>query len=248
MQTSKRALGILLVALSAAACGLAVFTSARQQSVSTDKDRLEKKLEKTFFFSESFRPDFTTSMDIAEAKLIDELFDYLYDGKSKRVVEEAKTYLQEGNRSWNFYFALGALLIDCKSYTLAQEAFSLSDRKLTETIPDAYVAENYLKQDINLDPRAALTEAYLHELQELERDKKAPPQARAALYAKALKYSHPHGYVYKMYSDFLREQGKKDEAEQALKRWDLSPAFKERRSLDLSALKNPCALVQTHQQ
>ena len=132
MQTSKRAVGIFVVALSAAVCGLAVFSSARQQSLLPDKDRLEKKLEKTFFFSESFRPDFTTSVDIAEAKLIDELFDYLYDGKSERVVEKAKTYLQEGNRSWNFYFALGALLIDCKSYTLAQEAFSLSDRSLRQ--------------------------------------------------------------------------------------------------------------------
>lgn len=46
--------------------------------------------------------------------------------------------------------------------------------------------------------------------------------------------THPHGYIYKMYSEFLREQGKTKQGEETLKLWDFSPAFREYKSLDIS--------------
>ncbi|MBK9621103.1 MAG: hypothetical protein IPO31_18155 [Candidatus Obscuribacter sp.] len=142
--------------------------------------------------------------------------------------------MRESNHSWKFYFALGAMMIDCKRYKLAQQAFALSERKLTGVIPDAYPSQNFLKRGLNLDPREALTEVYIHELQELEKDKSASLAGRQALYDRAIKYSHPRGYIYKMYSKFLREQGKAKQADETLKLWDFSPAFREYRSSDIS--------------
>lgn len=237
MSISKRQISILYVVFVLAACGLvcgAVCNRAALTEQLIDKDVLAKKLEKTFFYSESFEPDFESPIDPVESRIIDELFEDLHASNFDTVVTKAEQYIKESNHSWNFYFALGAMMIDCKRYQLAQQAFALSERKLTEAIPDAYPAQNFLKRGINLDPREALTEAYIHELQELEKDKSASLAARQALYDKAIKYSHPHGYIYKMYSEFLREQGKTKQAEETLKLWDFSPAFREYKSLDIS--------------
>lgn len=237
VQFSKGQVGIMFAVFILAACGLVCGLSGNRAALTEqliNKDILAKKLEKMFFYSESFEPDFEKSVDPVESRIIDELFEDLHASKFDSVVTKAEPYTQESNHSWNFYFALGAMMIDCKRYKLAQHAFALSERKLTKAIPDAYPAQNFLKRGLNLNPRAALAEAYIHELQELEKGKSASSAARQALYDKAIKYSHPHGYIYKMYSEFLREQGKTKQADETLKLWDFSPAFREYRSLDIS--------------
>ncbi len=237
LRISKRQTSILYVVFVLAACGLvcgAVCNRAALTEQLIDKDVLGKKLEKMFLYSESFEPDFEKSVDPVESRIIDELFNDLHARKLDSVVSKAEPYIKDSDHSWNFYFALGAFMIDCKRYKLAQQAFALSDRKLTAAIPDAYASQNFLKRGLNLDPREALTEAYIHELQELEKDKSASLVARQALYDEAIKCSHPHGYIYKMYSEFLREQGKTKQADEALKLWDFSPAFRKYGSLDIS--------------
>lgn len=237
LSISKRQISILYVVFVLAACGLvcgAVCNRAALTEQLIGKDVLGRKLEKMFFYSESFKPDFEKFVDPVESRIIDGLFDDLHAGRFDAVVSKAEPYIQQSNQSWNFYFALGAMMIDCKRYKLAKQAFALSDRKLTAAIPDAYLAQNFLKRGLNLDPREALTEAYIHELQDLENDRSASLAARQALYDKAIKYSHPHGYIYKMYSEFLREQGKTKQADETLKLWDFSPAYKVIRSYDLA--------------
>ncbi|MDQ5967026.1 MAG: hypothetical protein QG625_3182 [Cyanobacteriota bacterium erpe_2018_sw_39hr_WHONDRS-SW48-000098_B_bin.30] len=237
MRISKRQTSVLYVVFVLAAGGLvcgAVCNRATVTEQLTDKDVLGWKLEKMFFYSESFEPDFEKSVDPVESRIIDELFADLHAGRFDVVVSKAEPYMRESSHSWNFYFALGAIMIDCKNYRLAQQAFALSERKLTGLIPDAYPSQNFLKRGLNLDPRQALTEAYIHELQDLENDKSPSLAARQALYDKAIKYSHPHGYIYKMYSEFLREQGKAKQADETLRLWDFSPAFREYRSSDIS--------------
>lgn len=237
VQFSKGQVGIVFAIFGLVTCGFVCGLSINRAILTeqlTDKDILARKLERTFFYSESFKPDFENRLDPVESQIVDELFDDLQASKFDSVVSKAVPYIQESSHSWNFYFALGAMMIDCKRYKLAQQAFALSDRKLTAAIPDAYPSQNFLKRGINLDPRQALTEAYIHELQDLENDKSASLAARQALYDKAIKYSHPHGYIYKMYSEFLREQGKTKQADETLKLWDFSPAFREYKCLDIS--------------
>lgn len=237
VQFSKGQVGIMFAVFGLVTCGFVCGLSINHAILTEqliDKDVLAKKLEKTFFYSESFEPDFEKFVDPVESRIIDGLFDDLRAGRFDAVVSKAEPYIQQSNHSWNFYFALGAMMTDCKRYKLAQQAFALSERKLTEEIPDAYLAQNFLKRGFNLDPREGLAEAYIHELQKLEKDKSASLAARQALYDKAIKYSHPHGYIYKMYSEFLREQGKTKQADEALKLWDFSPAFREYKSLDIS--------------
>lgn len=237
LRISKRQTSILYVVFVLAAGGLvcgAVCNRATVTEQLTDKDVLGWKLEKMFFYSESFKPDFESFVDPEESRIIDDLIADLLACRFDSVVSKAEPYMRESSHSWNFYFALGAMMIDCKRYKLAQQAFALSERKLTEVIPAAYPSQNFLKRGLNLDPREALVEAYIHELQELEKDKSASFVARQALYDKAIKYSHPHGYIYKMYSEFLREQGKTKQADETLKLWDFSPAFRKYGSLDIS--------------
>lgn len=103
-------------------------------------------------------------------------------------------------------------MIDCKNYRLA--AFALSERKLTGLIPDAYPSQTSWGKLI--DPRQALTEAYIHELQDLENMLVAFIAAAENLKWQRIRYLHPHGYICKMYSEFFDEQGGAKQADETL--------------------------------
>ncbi|MBK7750354.1 MAG: hypothetical protein IPI39_24245 [Candidatus Obscuribacter sp.] len=118
MRISKRQISVLYVVFVLAAGGLvcgAVCNRATVTEQLTDKDVLGWKLEKMFFYSESFEPDFEKSVDPVESRIIDELFADLHAGRFDVVVSKAEPYMRESSHSWNFYFALGAIMIDCKT-------------------------------------------------------------------------------------------------------------------------------------
>ncbi|MBK9771569.1 MAG: hypothetical protein IPP57_12195 [Candidatus Obscuribacter sp.] len=171
MRISKGQISVLYVVFVLAAGGLvcgAVCNRATVTEQLTDKDVLGWKLEKMFFTPSLLNQILKSLVDPEESRIIDDLIADLHAGRFDVVVSKAEPYMRESSHSWNFYFALGAIMIDCKNYRLAQQAFALSERKLTGLIPDAYPSQNFLKRGLNLDPRQALTEAYIHELQDLK--------------------------------------------------------------------------------